>query len=116
MWSGYLHCTKCRYRTDDFLVMPHWGWTHGVLFQDTDSMALRVFQIPDDDAPDLAQFPTEDDETRAFVAFTARAIARERRTNERHVELNEFFCGDGATSLPCPQCRQLLNWVTTGIS
>lgn len=116
MWSGHVQCTQCSYRTADFMVTPHWGWAHGVLFQDTESMALRVFRIPADDTPDLAQFATEDEETQAFVAFTKRAIARERRTNERHVELGEFFLRDGPSSVPCPRCRQPLTWVLTGIS
>jgi hypothetical protein len=117
LFWGYLRCTECGYRTEDFMCGPHWhSWSHGVLIQEAQSQALRVFWIPVDDAPDRSRFQTKDEEGQAFEKYTAHAVAGELQPGERHVEVREFMFDDRPTALPCPHCQQLLRWEFTGIS
>src|SRR5688572_26595842 len=115
MFWGHLQCDECAYCTENFMFGPHWNsWTHGVLIQNTQSLALRVFWIPLDKTADDRRFETEEAAERSFEAFTSAAIARELRPDEKHIAIADFVGREGASSVPCPNCRRLLTWHQTG--
>jgi hypothetical protein len=96
---------------------PHWdSWSHGILIQNVRTGALRIFWLGDKDAAQPRDFASETDEAAAFEQYTDAAITRELGPSERHVSVGEYMFGDKDTSLPCPNCRSLLQWHSTGIS
>jgi hypothetical protein len=99
------------------MCAPHWhSSSHGVLIQDVQSNALRVFWIPADDEPSQSASQTRQERARAFAKHAQEAIAIELRPGERHVAASEFMGEDHATALHCPGCDRMLKWQVTGIS
>jgi hypothetical protein len=116
------YCQECGYEGPNFMWLPHFGMSMGVLAQDVTSLELRVIWVPDDRSLYRAQGASEMEHCQAWEDYVTAVAACELRPGERQVPLAEFvklaegLDDGGRTELPCPRCRALLWRRDTGIS
>src|SRR5262245_19296754 len=115
-------CPKCDYRGPDFMYMPHFERTFGVLVQNIVTLELRVVFFPDGEAAQsVIDGVPKAEVNEIWAAYVASIADPPLEKSERVVPVEEFF--DAAISseltagtIPCPKCQHPLNWQMTGIT
>ena len=107
MFTGYLHCLKCEFKTRTFMWVHHPCRAHHVVFQHQTTFALRIQEFPDDDV-----FYRRDET--AVEAYYQNLEQRHAKPGEKMV----WMAGveDGPTKFPCPKCLEKLHWHISGIA
>jgi hypothetical protein len=120
MFWGQPYCQSCGYTGPDFMWMWHIGRGLHVLLQDQESLALRVVEVPDDDAFWPADGQSQEARRQAADAYVESVLTGEQKPTERRVPAEHIwrweFEDHGRTDLSCPGCRAMLCWRGTGIS
>jgi len=120
MFWGQPYCPSCGYTGPDFMWTWHFGRGLHLLLQDQESLALRVVEVPDDDAFYPADGQSQEARVQASDAYVKSVLAREMRPTERRVAAERIrrweFEDHGQMDLSCPGCRAMLSWRGTGIS
>jgi hypothetical protein len=116
MLIGYLCCTGCEYKSEEFMCTWHfWRDGYHIAVQDRVTLAIRLIHVPDDEVFYATSDELKEDRNQTIDRFIASILAKNLSEAEREIPIMALLRGD-RVHVPCPKCRASIVWQTTGIT